>query len=313
MQIRYFTQYHLMVFEIKNEKLNDIIIKFKYIYILGVIKMLKSPLISIVTVVLNDPVGLEKTIQSVINQEYQNKEYIIIDGGSREDTLKVIKKYEKYIDYWISEKDQGIYDAMNKGIYLSKGEWISFMNAGDIFVDNYVLTNIFQNVDLNGIDIIYGNTLVKDNITSYIEKSYENPSTILKKMIACHQSIFVQKKVYEKFKFDTTYKIAADYDFFLKCYLNDCKFKHIDIYVSEYDLDGFSNNNRIKTSKEYLRIVFRNNCNIKIKLYHLLKFFESVIKESSKSVLRFFLTKEKYELLVYKIRLNRQKRLEADK
>lgn len=313
MQIRYFTQYHLMVFEIKNEKLNDIIIKFKYIYILGVIKMLKSPLISIVTVVLNDPVGLEKTIQSVINQEYQNKEYIIIDGGSREDTLKVIKKYEKYIDYWISEKDQGIYDAMNKGIYLSKGEWISFMNAGDIFVDNYVLTNIFQNVDLNGIDIIYGNTLVKDNITSYIKRSYENPSTILKKMIACHQSIFVQKKVYEKFKFDTTYKIAADYDFFLKCYLNNCKFKHIDIYVAEYDLDGFSNNNRIKNSKEYLRIVFRNNCNIKIKLYHLLKFFESVIKESSKSVLRFFLTKEKYELLVYKIRLNRQKRLEADK
>lgn len=302
-----------MVFEIKNEKLNDIIIKFKYIYILGVIKMLKSPLISIVTVVLNDPVGLEKTIQSVINQEYQNKEYIIIDGGSREDTLKVIKKYEKYIDYWISEKDQGIYDAMNKGIYLSKGEWISFMNAGDIFVDNYVLTNIFQNVDLNGIDIIYGNTLVKDNITSYIKRSYENPSTILKKMIACHQSIFVQKKVYEKFKFDTTYKIAADYDFFLKCYLNNCKFKHIDIYVAEYDLDGFSNNNRIKNSKEYLRIVFRNNCNIKIKLYHLLKFFESVIKESSKSVLRFFLTKEKYELLVYKIRLNRQKRLEADK
>ncbi len=275
--------------------------------------MSKAPMVSIITVVLNDPVGLEKTIQSILNQKYSNIEYIIIDGGSREDTIKVIKKYEKYIDYWISEKDNGIYDAMNKGIELATGEWIILMNARDIFVDDYVLDKIFGNIELNGIDIVYGDTLVRDNIASYIIKSHENPAAIKKEMIACHQSIFVRKEVYKRFRYDTTYKTAADYDFLLKCYLNNCKFKHVGIYVAEYDLNGLSSKNRIRTHKEYLRAVFKNNCDIRIKLYHLSVLFRTVIKEASKRVLRFFLSKEKYELLVYRIRLNRQERLEAHK
>ena len=92
------------------------------------------PLISIITVVMNGAQFLENTILSVIEQNYDNIEYIVVDGGSSDKTLKIIKKYEHIIDYWISENDNGIYDAMNKGLNLSRGEWINFMNAGDLLI-----------------------------------------------------------------------------------------------------------------------------------------------------------------------------------
>jgi glycosyltransferase involved in cell wall biosynthesis len=95
----------------------------------------KKPLITIITVVYNGEKHLEQTIKSVINQNYKNIEYIIIDGVSTDGTLDIIKKYEEYIDYWVSEPDEGIYDAMNKGIGLANGEFINFMNADDWFVD----------------------------------------------------------------------------------------------------------------------------------------------------------------------------------
>ena len=107
-----------------------------------------KPLVSIVTVVFNGEKYLEQTIQSVINQTYDNVEYIIIDGGSTDGTVDIIKNYEDRIDYWISEKDKGIYDAMNKGINLASGEWINFMNAGDIFYDEKVLNTIYINPKL---------------------------------------------------------------------------------------------------------------------------------------------------------------------
>ncbi len=116
---------------------------------------MNQPKVSIVTVVYNDAKGLEKTIKSVINQTYKNVEFIIIDGGSTDGTVEIIKKYEDYIDYWVSEEDKGIYDAMNKGIKAATGTWINFMNAGDVFVDCEVLSSIdflaYQNLYL-----IYG-------------------------------------------------------------------------------------------------------------------------------------------------------------
>ena len=98
-----------------------------------------APLISIITAVLNGDKTLERTIQSVIDQDYKNIEYIIIDGGSTDGTLDIIKKYDHAIDYWMSEPDEGIYDAFNKGIQISSGEWIYFLGADDYFVDQNVL------------------------------------------------------------------------------------------------------------------------------------------------------------------------------
>ena len=118
-------------------------------------------LISIVTVSYNAVLTIEQTILSVINQTYPNVEYIIIDGGSTDGTVDIIKKYEDKIAYWVSEPDKGIYDAMNKGVVVATGEWINFMNAGDIFTDGDVIDKLFhQNIIINRVGIVFGDTLV---------------------------------------------------------------------------------------------------------------------------------------------------------
>ena len=104
------------------------------------------PLVTIVTVVYNAADTIENTILSVINQDYPNKEYIVIDGGSNDGTVSVIKKYEEKLTKWISEKDEGIYDAMNKGIMLGHGDWITFRNCGDLFAEKNSLTKVFSMV-----------------------------------------------------------------------------------------------------------------------------------------------------------------------
>ena len=119
-----------------------------------------KPVISIVTVVRNCENTIEDTIINLINQEYPNIEYIVIDGGSTDGTLKKIRKYEKSIDYWISEPDGGIYDAMNKGIDLATGEWVNFMNAGDYFFNNSTINLIVSEIRKQNFDIIYGDFIV---------------------------------------------------------------------------------------------------------------------------------------------------------
>ena len=110
--------------------------------------MNKKPLISIITVVYNDIENIEETILSVLSQTYDNIEFIVIDGASNDGTVDVIKKYDKKIDYWISEKDGGIFDAMNKGIKLSKGDYINFMNSGDFFTSPDLVNEVAKNLDI---------------------------------------------------------------------------------------------------------------------------------------------------------------------
>ena len=117
--------------------------------------MSNIPKISIVTISYNIVSSIEKTILSVISQTYSNIEYIVIDGGSTDGTVDIIKKYSNKISYWVSERDKGIYDAMNKGIEAATGDWINFMNAGDLFFHNNVISEIIPFLD-NNVDIIYG-------------------------------------------------------------------------------------------------------------------------------------------------------------
>jgi glycosyltransferase involved in cell wall biosynthesis len=198
------------------------------------------PLITVVTVVRNGEATLEETILSVINQTYTNIEYIIIDGASTDGTLDIVRKYEDRIDYWISEPDKGIYDAMNKGIDLAAGEWINFMNSGDGFYANTVLQTIFEHSI--EADVIYGNT----------NKVYPGYSTIdvppkfeyMKKVMPfCHQSAFVRKKLMDS-KFNLSFKQAADNEFFWRLYKNNAVFIYINITVSNYEaFYGFSHTN----------------------------------------------------------------------
>jgi glycosyltransferase involved in cell wall biosynthesis len=210
--------------------------------------------ISIITVVYNAHKYLEETMQSVINQTYQNVEYIIIDGGSTDGTLDIIKKYENRIDYWVSEKDKGIYDAMNKGIDLASGEWINFMNAGDCFFDNKVLSNLFQN-DLKDIDLFYGNHAVKNENTSLLKEVNVKNNNYKRNIPFCHQSLFVKSDLLKNNLFDLQFKIAADYEQFLRLKSKNMQILHIPLTISIYLDGGISSVSREKLINEYYKIM----------------------------------------------------------
>lgn len=215
-------------------------------------------LISIVTVSYNAVLTIEQTILSVINQTYPNVEYIIIDGGSTDGTVDIIKKYEDKIAYWVSEPDKGIYDAMNKGVVVATGEWINFMNAGDIFTDGDVIDKLFhQNIIINRVGIVFGDTLVvfrnREKIVRFGDDTYH------KIMPSCHQSIFCRRNLLVSNPFDLRYKIAADYNFFFQLKQRKVEFQYIQLVVAIYDAtDGISSRNVWRTQKEMMTI--ERNC-----------------------------------------------------
>lgn len=203
----------------------------------------KMPLVSIITVVYNGEKYLEQTIKSVINQTYKNIEYIIIDGGSTDGTLDIIKKYEQYISYWVSESDEGLYDAMNKGIRLAKGELIGIINSDDWYEENAVELMVdayLKNPDKN---IFHADRYdVFSNGERKIRKF--NPSEFKFKyygMTYNHPSMFVTKKEYQKHLYNKKMRSLADYQFVLEAFLNDPNnFFYIDKPIVNYRLGGIS-------------------------------------------------------------------------
>src|SRR5574344_822546 len=199
------------------------------------------PLITVVTVVYNGEKTLEQTILSVINQTYDNVEYIIIDGNSTDKTIDIIKKYEDKIDYWQSEPDKGIYDAMNKGIDLATGDWINFMNSGDLLYDSNVLKDVFYKKNYKDVDVIYGNSVAFDLIKNE-ERFYfatEDICKLSEKPIYRHGSSFVKSEIHKNNKFDLSmsnqYKYALDYLCIFTLYKQGFKFLYINRIVMKYD------------------------------------------------------------------------------
>ena len=160
--------------------------------------------ITVVTVSYNAKDLISRTIQSVINQTYKNLEYIIIDGGSNDGTIDIIKSYASRITCWISEKDNGIYDAMNKGINMAHNEWIIFMNCGDFFYANEVLEDVSRFLNDN-VDIVYGNSLIKVNATKFVVLP-EDLRMISKHLPFCHQCVFTRTELIKEFNFNLNYK-----------------------------------------------------------------------------------------------------------
>ena len=129
------------------------------------------PKITIITIVFNNREGFIKTLNSVVSQTYKNKEYLVIDGGSTDGTLDVIKHNSNFIDYWVSEKDRGIYDAMNKGLAKANGEWVIFMNSGDVFSESDVLSKIFDSTIIENVDLIYSDYYTEGDGLKILNKS----------------------------------------------------------------------------------------------------------------------------------------------
>lgn len=202
--------------------------------------------ISVITVCYNAANTIEETIKSVLSQTYSNIEYIIIDGGSKDGTLDIIQKYKSFISVIISEPDKGIYDAMNKGVKHSSGEWINFMNAGDKFYSANTVEKIFcSNHQANRV--IYGSTLMKFSYGNYIVKP-DKLESIINKMTMCHQSIFVKRSESIKHPFKDQYGLVADHGSLIEIYAEShIGFEEVPFIIAVYDAkDGVTSVNALK-------------------------------------------------------------------
>ena len=220
---------------------------------------MNNPLVSIITVVYNGEKHIEQTINSVLNQTYSNIEYIIIDGDSKDNTLNIIKKYEDKIAQFISEKDSGIYNAMNKGLALTKGEIIGILNADDYYFEN-ILQQVVDVFSTSQSDIVYGNIVKLRTIQSkdYLKEVAPNISLMERTMPIFHPATFVKKSVYEKIgNFNEKYKLSADYDFIYRAYKNNIKFEYIPQPLTVFRVDGISSIN-CQSYKEGYKILVSN-------------------------------------------------------
>lgn len=214
------------------------------------------PLVTIITVVFNGEKHLEQTIQSVISQTYDNVEYIIIDGGSTDGTVDIIRKYEQVIDYWVSEPDGGLYHAINKGISLCMGRLVGIIHAGD----NYTLEAIVEVVEAylkkTSAGLFTGDCqcLFRDNSNWYIRSGNLGP---LPYKTLPHPSTFVSLEIYKKYgAFETSFKIASDYEFFCRCFAQSVELIYISKTIAIMMNPGISNNYYM-TAKEELMVRLR--------------------------------------------------------
>ncbi len=238
-----------------------------------------NPLISVITVVFNGEKYLEETIQSVLNQTYDNVEYIIIDGGSTDGTLDIIKKYDQAIDYWISERDRGIYDAMNKGIDLATGEWINFMNGGDGFYSKDVLQKIFQNNMYRDYKVLYGDVQTDYGDYKFILKA-GSLSNIYKAMQFSHQSTFFKASYHKLNKYNLNYKLSADFLNLISLYsIEKNSFYYLNILVSKVSSDGVSDKYITSSIIECWKAIREVKVDsLKINVYYLLQISKQYIK-----------------------------------
>ncbi len=212
-----------------------------------------KPLISIITVVFNGEKYLEQTIQSVIGQNYDNVEYIIIDGGSNDGTVDIIKKYEDQIDYWVSEEDRGIYDAMNKGSSLCSGEYVGFLNADDWYVLD-ALGMIAKYLMHEKPGYIFGDTALYEN-ECYKNTMKSNLAVYRKRTPIGHQALFVQRKYLLKDPFEIKFERYADYDFMIKIIDSGLEYIQLDFVVVNYRLGGFSSTGNLNKEKFFIQYI----------------------------------------------------------
>lgn len=218
----------------------------------------KTPLISVITINFNDRVGLERTFESVFNQTFQDFEYIVIDGGSNDGSKELIEQNTEKISYWISEPDKGIYNAMNKGISVAKGDYLLFLNSGDILYKNDVLKSC--ETYLCNEDIISGNLSFVENERNWLGKTPETLSFYrFFTDTLYHPCSFIKKTAFDTFGgYDEEYKICSDWKWFL---LAICKkkatYKHIEITISAFFVDGISSQNTDLVKKERDEILLK--------------------------------------------------------
>jgi glycosyltransferase involved in cell wall biosynthesis len=202
----------------------------------------KSPILSVITIVYNNVNDIERTMLSVLNQTYQSIEYIVVDGSSTDGTLDIIKKYESRIAKFISEKDEGIYDAMNKGLELATGDYVLFMNSGDEFYDDDTVAAVFASAA--DADIYYGETEMIDGTGQNLgQRRHKAPKQFTWRdfkfgMSVSHQAIYIKRELIEPY--DRRYELSADIDWIIRAAKKAKKIVNVNRYVAKYLVGGMS-------------------------------------------------------------------------
>lgn len=217
--------------------------------------MATKPRISVVTVCYNASEVIEKTLRSVSSQTYDNIEYLIIDGASKDDTLDVVDLYSNHVDYLSSEPDKGLYDAMNKGIFAATGDFLIFMNADDVFADTDVVADVAAFIEEHpDVDAVFGDSQQILDHGTYTVRTKEPFKD--HKITFSHQAVFIRVPVLRTHPFDLRFPYAADYEQLSHFYLEGRKFAHIDRVIARVEMRGgttFENN--IASAEELYGII----------------------------------------------------------
>lgn len=213
--------------------------------------------ISVITVCYNAEKVIEQTMQSVLNQSYVDIEYIIVDGASTDGTMNFVNEYAADIRVrYISEPDNGIYDAMNKGIRLATGDYLEFLNAGDVFVSDGVVKSVVQKIEENPADVMYGDIIYEypDKTTSIRVYGQFCSSLFYYLLGDCinHQAIFAKRECFEKYIFNTEYRICADREWMMRIKKDGKNFRALNLLICKYPLneDSISIKNKELSDKE---------------------------------------------------------------
>jgi len=203
---------------------------------------MQAPKLSIITINLNNSKGLLKTIESVVSQTYRNFEFIIIDGASKDESLQVIERFAKELTSWVSEKDSGVYNAMNKGIGRAKGDHLLFLNSGDYLNNPEVIKDV--------LPLLKGNDLISGDIDIYDQNSWHPMRSIDKIEVdhfqhfsLYHQATFISADLFKKYGlYNEEFKSVGDLEFFIRTLLaGNASYKHIALKISNFVADGMSN------------------------------------------------------------------------
>ena len=223
--------------------------------------------ISVVTVCYNAEKTIEATIKSVLNQSYCNVEYIIIDGGSTDGTIEIIKKYSDKVTYWISEPDNGIYDAMNKGISMALGDFILFIGSDDTIFDCNVLLNVANFIGNNRNSVFYGDVILSPKDIRYAGRF--SKWTLVQKNI-CHQAIFYPTDILKNNLYDLRYRSFSDYNENMILWGKGIPYTYMPLIISKFKTGGVSAKGDEEFETQRGRII-RNSLGLTAYIYYLLR------------------------------------------
>lgn len=228
--------------------------------------------LSIITVNLNNRDGLQRTIDSVVGQTFRDFEWIVIDGGSTDGSRELIEQYADHFAYWVSEPDKGIYNAMNKGIKVAKGEYLQFLNSGDWLWEKETLEQTFS--ACNNELLLFGNAEFTSNSEIHLLEFPDliTPAFFLNDNL-CHQSVFAHKSLFEKHLFNESLKVCSDFDFLFKNLIIDAiSYKHLNVTICCYDITGISSDSELvnkERNKILQELTPQTITDDLIKLFHL--------------------------------------------